>query len=67
MTDAFRMQATWMFLLAAATLAHGAWLCAARHIAVGDHCAVVIAAVPAYITGGMAQKATGNGKDGRPQ
>ena len=67
MKDAFRSQATRMFLLVAVTLAHGAWLCAARHIAVGDHSAVVIAAVPAYITGGMAQKATGNGKDGRLQ
>ena len=67
MTDAFRSQATRKFLFTAATLAHGVWLCAARHITVGVHGAVVIAAVPAYITGGMAQKATGKGKDVRLQ
>ena len=67
MRAAYRSQATREFLLATATLAHGAWLCAARHIAAGVHIAAVIAAVPAYITGGMAQKATGKGKDVRLQ
>jgi hypothetical protein len=46
------------FLLAVATLAATAWLCAAGHISDGVYSAVVIATVGAYITGNVVQKAT---------
>lgn len=46
------------FLLALLSLGSAHWLCAAGHIADGVYSAVVIAAVAAYITGNVAQKAT---------
>lgn len=53
------------FLLAAATLATSAWLCAAGHIADGVYSAVVIATVAAYVAGNVTQKATRKANDGQ--
>ena len=65
MTTALRPLASRKFLLAVATLASSTWLCAAGHIADGVYSAVVIAAVAAYVTGNVAQKATAKVSDGK--
>ena len=67
MTGTLRPLASRKFLLAAATLASATWLCAAGHIADGVYSAVVIAAVAAYITGNVAQKATAKAVDAKPE